>query len=97
MGLCGFFVSDFRIITNRSQFFEYESVSFHCEGLDGATQLRGVRNDKEFIQNCDTLTLTCTIEVAYQTDSGLYWCESTREKSSTVNITVTGMFTVPYV
>ncbi|XP_044040090.1 low affinity immunoglobulin gamma Fc region receptor II-like [Siniperca chuatsi] len=84
----------FRIVPNRLQVFEYESVSFHCEGLDGSTQLRGVRNYKEFITNCDfkrtSSTLTCTIQGAYDTDSGEYWCETERgEKSNIVNITVT--------
>ncbi|XP_051251134.1 low affinity immunoglobulin gamma Fc region receptor II-like isoform X2 [Dicentrarchus labrax] len=88
-------VSDaaFRITTDRLQFFEYESVSFHCEALNGLTQLRGIRNTKEFIPNCDTKrasALTCTIKEAYDTDSGVYWCETKRgEKSNTVNITVT--------
>lgn len=40
--------------------------------------------------------LTCTIEVAYQTDNGEYWCETAEEKSNTVNITVTGMFILLY-
>ncbi|KAM8748192.1 cell adhesion molecule CEACAM20-like [Acanthopagrus schlegelii] len=35
-------------------------------------------------------TVTCTIDYAYKSDSGEYWCEGGRgERSNTVNITVT--------
>ena len=90
-------VSDaaFRIISNRLQVYEYESVFFHCEGLDGSTQLRGIRNTEEFIKVCDEKmsALFCMIQRAYPTDSGEYWCETEGgERSNRVNITVTGMF-----
>ncbi|XP_050924509.1 low affinity immunoglobulin gamma Fc region receptor III-like [Lates calcarifer] len=81
----------FLIVPNRLQFFQYESVSFHCELPDGSSQLRGIRNNNQFVPNCDMRrTLTCNIEPAYDTDSGEYWCETEGgERSSTVNITVT--------
>ncbi|XP_075948270.1 low affinity immunoglobulin gamma Fc region receptor II-b-like [Anarhichas minor] len=82
----------FRIVPNRLQFFEYESVSFHCEGSDGSTQLRGIRNAVQFISSCHegTLVLSCTIQRAYEGDGGEYWCETKGgERSNSVNIFVT--------
>ncbi|KAM6894698.1 putative high affinity immunoglobulin gamma Fc receptor IB [Lycodopsis pacificus] len=82
----------FRIVPNRLQFFEYETVSFHCEGSDGSTQLRGIRNAVEFISSCHegTLVLSCTIQRAYHGDGGEYWCETKGgERSNRVNISVT--------
>ncbi|XP_033182499.1 low affinity immunoglobulin gamma Fc region receptor II-b-like isoform X2 [Anabas testudineus] len=84
-----------RITPDRMQHFEYESVSFLCESIDNSTQLKGIRNSKEFVPLCNSkrlLTgLSCTIDKTYQGDSGEYWCETNEgEKSNTVNITVTG-------
>ncbi|KAF3698139.1 High affinity immunoglobulin gamma Fc receptor I [Channa argus] len=85
--------SAFHIVPNKLQLFQYESVSFHCEGLDGSTQLRGIRNTEGFLSVCDsnkTTTLFCTIDRAYQADSGEYWCETKGGKrSNNVSITVT--------
>ncbi|XP_041841845.1 Fc receptor-like protein 5, partial [Melanotaenia boesemani] len=78
--------SGVRIVTDRQQFFEYESITFHCEG---SSQLRRIRNKKQFIKECDTSTGTCSIGSGYESDTGEYWCETDSEKSSTVNITVT--------
>ncbi|XP_067380135.1 low affinity immunoglobulin gamma Fc region receptor II-like [Channa argus] len=80
---------DFLIITDTLQYFEYESVTFHCVGLHGSTQLKWIRNHRNIVSPCDTSVKSCTIVEAYETDSGEYWCETEREKSSTVNITVT--------
>lgn len=42
--------------------------------------------------NTVTMTITCTIDFAYEPDSGEYWCEGEGgRKSNTVNIAVTGM------
>ena len=81
------------IIPTGLQVFEYESVSFTCEGGDGLK----VRNIKKIIPKCSTdavmLTVTCTIDYAYKSDSGEYWCEGGGgERSNTAHITVTGMF-----
>ncbi|XP_054457915.1 low affinity immunoglobulin gamma Fc region receptor III-A-like [Anoplopoma fimbria] len=92
--LCFRLYAALRIVPDRLQFFEYESVSFHCEGLSGST-LRGTRVNKELITKFPidikrTPTLTGTIQQAYESDSGVYWCENERgEKSNTVNITIT--------
>ncbi|CAI5661068.1 unnamed protein product [Oreochromis niloticus] len=82
----------FRIVPKRLHFFELESVFFHCEGLDAASQLKGIRNTEAFISACDesSPTLLCAIHRAYATDSGEYWCETgAGEKSISVNITIT--------
>ncbi|KAL3050831.1 hypothetical protein OYC64_001154 [Pagothenia borchgrevinki] len=83
----------FRIVSTRLQLFEQESVSFHCEGLDGSTQLRGIRDAGEFISTCSEKTpvLYCTIKRAYSGDSGDYWCEADGgERSHSVTISVNG-------
>ncbi|XP_028420546.1 uncharacterized protein LOC114546080 isoform X2 [Perca flavescens] len=88
-------VSDaaFRIVPTRLQLFEYESVHFTCEGFNVSAGCR-VRTIKEFIPKCSndiiTSTVTCTIDFAFQSDSGEYWCEAGGGKrSNTVNVTVT--------
>ncbi|XP_063757196.1 sialoadhesin-like isoform X2 [Eleginops maclovinus] len=81
----------FRIVPTRLQLFEQEPVSFHCEGLDGSTRLRGIRDADEFISTCSERTpvLYCTIERAYIGDSGDYWCEADGgERSNSVTISV---------
>ncbi|XP_034096366.1 low affinity immunoglobulin gamma Fc region receptor III-like [Gymnodraco acuticeps] len=79
------------IVTERLQLFEYEPFSFLCEGLGSA--LRGFRNNNELIQSCYNIassTLNCTIQQAYDSDSGVYWCEDEKgEKSNSINIKVT--------
>ncbi|XP_067380117.1 low affinity immunoglobulin gamma Fc region receptor II-like [Channa argus] len=84
--------SAFRIIPTKLQLFQYESVSFHCEGLDGSTQLRGIRNTEGFLSVCDfreKTTASCTIDRAYRADSGEYWCETKGGKrSNIVSVTV---------
>lgn len=86
-----------RIDPNRQQYFEYHPVSFHCEGGDDSTQLRGVRSSEVMnpaCQNERTSTgFSCTISNIYVADSGEYWCETKGgQRSDSVYITVTGMF-----
>uniref|UniRef100_A0A8P4KF65 Ig-like domain-containing protein n=1 Tax=Dicentrarchus labrax TaxID=13489 RepID=A0A8P4KF65_DICLA len=95
LNLCSFltFLSDFRIVPTRLQLFEYESVQFTCEGFNVPAGWK-VRNFKEFVPKCSNGTLTstvkCTIDYAFTSDSGEYWCEGGGgERSNTVNITVT--------
>ena len=86
------------IAPNRQQHFEYESVTFHCEGFNDSTQLRGIRNAKEFNPLCDIKGTSagsfCTFDQIYAADSGEYWCETEGQRSNSVNITVTGRFVV---
>lgn len=95
-----FSVSDatlLHITPDRLQHFEYESVSFHCEGTAGSTRLRGIRNTEEFepacVNNRTSTGFFCTIDKIYLADSGEYWCETEGgERSNSVNISVTGAF-----
>uniref|UniRef100_A0A3B4WF34 Immunoglobulin subtype domain-containing protein n=1 Tax=Seriola lalandi dorsalis TaxID=1841481 RepID=A0A3B4WF34_SERLL len=73
---------------DRLQYFEYESVSFHCEGTHGSTQLRRSRNTEVLTPSSG---FSYTIDKAYSIDSGEYWCETKgEERSNSVNITITG-------
>ncbi|XP_030610039.1 low affinity immunoglobulin gamma Fc region receptor II-b-like [Archocentrus centrarchus] len=80
---------------SRQQFFERESLTISCEGLNGQTGWRVMKKRKGDIQTCastwETSTGPCKIINAYQaTDSGKYWCEmGGKEKSNSVNITIT--------
>ncbi|XP_069574099.1 low affinity immunoglobulin gamma Fc region receptor II-b-like isoform X2 [Brachyistius frenatus] len=82
-----------RIVPDRLQLFQYESVSFHCEGLNGSGQSSGIRNAAGFISVCNdtrTAAASCTIRRAYVGDSGEYWCETEGgQRSGAVTITVT--------
>ncbi|XP_071315007.1 low affinity immunoglobulin gamma Fc region receptor II-a-like [Trachinotus anak] len=87
--------ADVRIVMQTSvsshpdMLFEYESVSFTCRGFNLSAGW-SVRNIKEVIPTCLT-SVTCTLNYAFVSDSGEYWCEGAGgERSSTVNITVTG-------
>ena len=82
----------------RLQFFDYESVSFFCDGFSRPVELRGVKKDQRCVPTCanETMptTLNCTIHHVFQPDSGEYWCEDEGgEKSNTVTIGITGKFT----
>ncbi|XP_049922591.1 low affinity immunoglobulin gamma Fc region receptor II-like isoform X6 [Epinephelus moara] len=82
-----------RITPDRLQHFQYEPVSFECEESDGSTKLKVIRNNVESDRVCDTERTpsgsSCTIEGAYPSDSGEYWCEAEGgERSNSVNISV---------
>ncbi|XP_059210496.1 low affinity immunoglobulin gamma Fc region receptor II-like [Centropristis striata] len=79
-----------RITPDQLQHFQYESVSFHCDGTAGSTQLRVIRNTIEYNVECDIKSGSlCTIDQIYPADSGEYWCETEGgERSNSVNITV---------
>ncbi|XP_034146304.1 low affinity immunoglobulin gamma Fc region receptor III-like isoform X3 [Esox lucius] len=79
---------------NRSQFFEYESVSLSCEVQGGSTGRRVERNPTSGkLTECGDGWgrfdgTNCIISSTKSTDSGVYWCGSGKHKN-TVNITVT--------
>lgn len=86
-----------RVVPNRLQFFQYESISINCEEFDGSAEWRVMRKLKEFTppnaSTWETTTRSCIIKAAYPTDSGEYWCENKEGKrSNAVHITVTGTF-----
>ncbi|XP_078132127.1 Fc receptor-like protein 5 isoform X6 [Sander vitreus] len=73
-----------RVDPNRLQFFEYEPVTFHCEGVKGEV-LTCRTNSKQASK-----LLSCNIKNIFVDDSGEYWCEAEGgERSNSVNITVT--------
>ncbi|XP_034146303.1 uncharacterized protein LOC105008541 isoform X2 [Esox lucius] len=82
---------------NRSQFFEYESVSLSCEVQGGSTGRRVERNPTSGkLTECGDGWgrfdgTNCIISSTKSTDSGVYWCGSGKHKN-TVNITVTADF-----
>uniref|UniRef100_A0A3B4TFQ1 Ig-like domain-containing protein n=1 Tax=Seriola dumerili TaxID=41447 RepID=A0A3B4TFQ1_SERDU len=57
-----------RIDPNRLQFFEYESVTFTCEGLFDCEIGHGSKSNIS--------TSSCKITSVYSDDSGEYWCEA---------------------
>ncbi|XP_030608877.1 low affinity immunoglobulin gamma Fc region receptor II-b-like [Archocentrus centrarchus] len=80
--------SSFQIIPSRLQLFEYQSVSFTCEGLNDSAGWK-VRNTRGIVNRCSNGTVkTCSIDYAFASDTGEYWCESGAERSNTVNINV---------
>ncbi|XP_059210505.1 Fc receptor-like B, partial [Centropristis striata] len=84
-----------RIVPSRLQLFEYESVSFKCESLNGSAGWEVVRIvNGEFTTCADKWRKSsgslCAVRHAYQSDSGEYWCQTGGGGSSNrVNISVT--------
>ncbi|XP_042368694.1 Down syndrome cell adhesion molecule-like protein 1 homolog [Plectropomus leopardus] len=82
-----------RVVPDRQQHYEYESVVFDCEGLDGLTGWRVMREIKAGVTICasqwEKSKGPCTINPAFSSDSGTYWCEAGEKRSNVVNITVT--------
>ncbi|KAM6894700.1 low affinity immunoglobulin gamma Fc region receptor III-like [Lycodopsis pacificus] len=72
-----------RVVANRLQFFEYEPLIVHCEGLKG--EQLSCRSPRKL----ESTGSSCIIKQAYPDDSGEYWCETGAVKSNSVNITVT--------
>ncbi|XP_034712375.1 low affinity immunoglobulin gamma Fc region receptor II-like [Etheostoma cragini] len=90
-------IAALRVLPNRSQFFQYESVTLSCGPLGGSSGWRVKRNtstniNQEGFSPCHrTNTTPCVISELYPLDTGVYWCESAAgECSNAVNITVIG-------
>nr|XP_046236134.1 uncharacterized protein LOC124054314 isoform X2 [Scatophagus argus] len=87
------------VLPNRSQFFQYESVSLSCGQQGKSPEWRVMRNtSKSTNQHCfknfssgDVRNESqCLIDDLYPSDSGVYWCESAAGRcSDTIWITVT--------
>lgn len=86
------------ISPSRLQFFEYDSISLKCEDVDGMTEWRAARKVKANVQSNGSSTCwmsagSCTIDLAFERDSGEYWCEAEHgERSNAFNVSVTGTF-----
>ncbi|XP_032382968.1 Fc receptor-like protein 5 [Etheostoma spectabile] len=73
-----------RVVPDRLQFFEYDPVAFHCEGVKGQVLSCRSTSTQGFKQT------RCNITSVYPEDSGAYWCEAEGgERSNSVNINVT--------
>ncbi|XP_074480455.1 low affinity immunoglobulin gamma Fc region receptor II-b-like isoform X1 [Sebastes fasciatus] len=89
-------VAALRVLPNRSQFFQYESVSLICEQRGGnSSEWRVKKNTSIYInEEClisweRTHESHCFIDDLYPSDTGVYWCESAAgECSDAVSITV---------
>uniref|UniRef100_A0AAX7TTU0 Ig-like domain-containing protein n=1 Tax=Astatotilapia calliptera TaxID=8154 RepID=A0AAX7TTU0_ASTCA len=82
-----------RVLPNRSQFFEYESVTFYCKGVSHSNivhKLRGKMKSCSYTNEKTAAGLSCFIKNVYTDDSGEFICETGGgEKSNIINITVT--------
>ncbi|KAL4007922.1 hypothetical protein ACER0C_001774 [Sarotherodon galilaeus] len=80
------------VVPNRSQFFEYEPVTFYCEGVshyNGVHKLRGKMKSCSYTNEKTATGSSCSIKNIYTDDSGEFICETEGgEKSNIINITI---------
>ncbi|CAI5661015.1 unnamed protein product [Oreochromis niloticus] len=81
------------IFPNRLQFFEYEAMTFYCEGVDYCEVVHKVKGKIKTCLKTNKRTPTgssCTITNVYRDDSGAYWYETEGGiRSNSINISVT--------
>ncbi|XP_076738749.1 uncharacterized protein LOC143416986 [Maylandia zebra] len=81
------------IVPNRLQFFEYESTTFHCEGVDYCEVLHKLKRKINACNKTNMRTPTgssCKMRNLYTDDSGEYWYETEGGiRSNSINICVT--------
>ncbi|XP_076019133.1 uncharacterized protein LOC143010628 isoform X2 [Genypterus blacodes] len=90
--LCVVVVASLRVVPDRSQFFEHDSVSVSCENSSNAEwEIKRNTSYSKFSACFGKGNASyCSIEALYLLDSGVYWCQSASgECSNAVNITVT--------
>ncbi|XP_068569875.1 low affinity immunoglobulin gamma Fc region receptor III-like [Cebidichthys violaceus] len=83
-----------RVLPDRQQFFEYETVSVVCEEFGGSTEWRVMRKlhqiNPKTSYSWNSSAPSCTIYPTFKRHSGEYWCEDAGGNTSdAVNITVT--------
>ncbi|XP_038588281.1 high affinity immunoglobulin gamma Fc receptor I-like [Micropterus salmoides] len=94
--MCLFLAAALSVLPNRSQFFQYESVSLSC-GQQGISSEWSVKRNISKDTNEECLKFWrrkdeshCFTVDLYPTDTGVYWCEfAAGERSEAVSITVT--------
>ncbi|KAM3591120.1 uncharacterized protein V6R79_022733 [Siganus canaliculatus] len=81
-----------RVLPNKAQFFQYESVSLSCgQQRNWSVKRNTSKNISEDCSSDEISEPDCYIDALYPSDSGVYWCESAAgECSEIINITVTG-------
>ncbi|XP_039907872.1 sialoadhesin-like [Simochromis diagramma] len=81
------------IYPNRLQFFEYDAVTFHCEGVDYCEVMHKFKGKIKSCNKMNERTPTgssCMIKTTYTDDSGEYWYETEGgTRSNSINISVT--------
>lgn len=82
-----------RIHPNKAQFFEYERVTFYCEGVSycvvvNESKMRSCNNTNRKTSGGSS----CTIANVYADDSGFWLNAGCGTQSNSVNIAVTGEF-----
>ncbi|XP_035771883.1 low affinity immunoglobulin gamma Fc region receptor II-like [Neolamprologus brichardi] len=89
-------IASLRVVPNRSQFFQYESVSISCGQQENSSEWRVKRNTSSHTNTTcpsspnGTNVSQCNISDLYPIDSGVYWCESAAGQcSDAINIIVT--------
>ncbi|KAL4007911.1 hypothetical protein ACER0C_001763 [Sarotherodon galilaeus] len=75
------------VVPNRLQFFEYEEVTFHCEGVDYCEVVHNIKGKVESCSKTNERTPTgssCSIKIVFTDDSGEYWYETEGGKRSNI-------------
>ncbi|XP_042337422.1 high affinity immunoglobulin gamma Fc receptor I-like isoform X2 [Plectropomus leopardus] len=88
-------IAALRVVPNRSQFFQYESVSLSCESQRNSSDWTIKRTTSQKTEECfiswnNINGSLCFIDDIYTFNSGVYWCESAAGGcSNVINVTVT--------
>ncbi|XP_013119905.1 low affinity immunoglobulin gamma Fc region receptor II [Oreochromis niloticus] len=86
-------VFSLRVVPNKLQFFEYETVSFYCEGVFHGNIVHKVNGRTSQCNNGGNKTAQgslCIMTSLYLNDGGQHWCEiEGGRRSNSVNISVT--------
>ncbi|XP_026013269.1 uncharacterized protein LOC113015458 [Astatotilapia calliptera] len=81
------------VVPNRLQFFEYEPVTFHCEGVNYCEVLHKFKGKIKSCSKTNKMTPTgssCSIQTVYADNSGEYWYElEGGRRSNIINLSVT--------
>uniref|UniRef100_A0A3Q1IGK6 Ig-like domain-containing protein n=1 Tax=Anabas testudineus TaxID=64144 RepID=A0A3Q1IGK6_ANATE len=93
MEVIALYAASLNIDPNRAQFFQYESLTFYCEGVSYCEVVResnGKTPSCNFSHKRTATGSSCTITNVFPADSGKYWFEGEGgNKSNSVIITVT--------